>query len=682
MTTDMGPLPLGDRKDTQQQLSLKALRNRIPEDKFLVRDERNDDKGVDVALEVKLEVRVPREAGGEEVMHQFTNCRAQGQIKSIDNPKPNADGSVSYLIDTSNLNYLLNGQSPIYFLWLAPTDEIRYAWAMDEWRRLDVDNPGWMEQGKFTIRFTHVLDAAAVDTIRQRVIREARFSRRLSETLARSATSEQVVVGIDQKSLQTTDPSRIRDLLSSGGMTIVAGGLGRQALDLAALLNPADRSLPHIQMVCAYAHYTLGRYDQARGLAAEASLKTGALPPRDRVFLVTIRNVCDYQTGRITHEEYDRREEQLAGEDAYASVSHRLERLRFALNKEQDATRRETLLADLRRLVAEIQQNAEASDPFKLQARVVLLAAEGGQLAVVLLHELVYASMRQGTELPTGTRAIEGVQRMRSLLARWKTESDRAVRDAVALGHPILVSDARTARVAVSCALLWQMQMNAIAAEQPFSPPQEMFAGLMAEAEAARQVYSLAGSLEGELRAKLLTAALLEFAGRTAEAQALAREVLPQVQAMDYVDLMDRARGHMTGRTLAKNFEELQRGRMAKDDTVALAEESDDKMRELAKACVDSHAIPADRLPVVEREWLALRDVAREQVNWCQHLDVIQEKSHTNDRSTLYLLDPNRFCLCKKLGHQSLIGHPDCQTIIATFKVNYCEGCTDRSPKV
>ena len=48
----------------------------------------------------------------------------------------------------------------------------------------------------------------------------------------------------------------------SGGMTIVAAGFGRQALDLAALLNPADRSSPRIQMVCAYAHYTMGRYDQ------------------------------------------------------------------------------------------------------------------------------------------------------------------------------------------------------------------------------------------------------------------------------------------------------------------------------------------------------------------------------------------------------------------------------------
>lgn len=46
MADDFGPLPEGDRQDTLQQLSLKALRNALPEGKFLFRDERADDKGV------------------------------------------------------------------------------------------------------------------------------------------------------------------------------------------------------------------------------------------------------------------------------------------------------------------------------------------------------------------------------------------------------------------------------------------------------------------------------------------------------------------------------------------------------------------------------------------------------------------------------------------------------------
>ena len=97
----MGPLPLGDRKDKQQQLSLKALRNLLPEDVFLLRDERYDDKGVDVVLEAKVEIHVPNKTGGEDVMHQFTNCHGQGQVKSINAPKLNQDGSVSYSIETA-----------------------------------------------------------------------------------------------------------------------------------------------------------------------------------------------------------------------------------------------------------------------------------------------------------------------------------------------------------------------------------------------------------------------------------------------------------------------------------------------------------------------------------------------------------------------------------------------------
>src|SRR5262245_48529639 len=101
MSHDLGPLPKGDRQDTLQQLSIKAFRNLLPEDQFLFRDERVDDKGVDGALEVKVD-------------GCFTNCRAQVQLKSTDaDPAKkgdfNSDGSYSLSIDKANLNYLLNG---------------------------------------------------------------------------------------------------------------------------------------------------------------------------------------------------------------------------------------------------------------------------------------------------------------------------------------------------------------------------------------------------------------------------------------------------------------------------------------------------------------------------------------------------------------------------------------------
>jgi hypothetical protein len=311
-TNDMGPLPEGDRQDTLQQLSLKALRNRLPEEKFLFRAEPADDKGVDGALEAKLEYRVPKKGGGEDVKHQFTNCRAQAQLKSTDRPKQNQDGSVSYAIETSNLNYLLNGPSPIYFLWIAPTDEVRYAWARDEWRRLDTENLGWREQGEFTIRFRDILDANAVEAIHDRVTKEARFGRQIHETLARSAMSERVVVSIDPKTLSSDDPQEIYDWITTSGKTIVSAGYGSLVLDWLNVLTPSQRAKAWVQLVAAFALTSLGKYQAAFGPLAEAAAGRATLRASDKLFLEYLQDVCRYQTGGMDQPEYLRRERQLA----------------------------------------------------------------------------------------------------------------------------------------------------------------------------------------------------------------------------------------------------------------------------------------------------------------------------------------------------------------------------------
>lgn len=396
MTTDMGPLPLGDRKDTQQQLSLKSLRNRIPEDKFLVRDERTDDKGVDVALEAKIEARVPKKGGGEEVMSGFTNCRAQGQLKSIDNPVPNGDGSVSYSIDTSNLNYLLNGQSPLYFLWLAPTDQVRYAWARDEWRRLDQDQPGWMDQGTFTIRFSEVLDAAAVDAIHERVIREARFARDISETLARASLSESVVVSVNPKTLETTDPLKLYVWISASGMTLVSSGYGKQVLERFHLLNPEHRREARVNLVAAYANVSISNNHEAVAKLAVAMIGAANLSSEDRDFLAYLDDVCQYRTGRIDQTEYLRRESERGSKgQGVSAAGHSLEVLRLDRLRSRDRGRRAELLEQMRCAAAAVESAADAKEAHKLNARIHILNADGDELTGMLISEFVQARVRE-----------------------------------------------------------------------------------------------------------------------------------------------------------------------------------------------------------------------------------------------------------------------------------------------
>src|SRR5207248_7817061 len=100
--------------NTLQQLSLKAFRNALPEDMFQFRDECVEDKGIDTTIEAK-------EDG------QFLNCKADVQLKGTDDgpERLNKDGSYSLSVASANLNYRLNGRSPLYVVWFSQLDQLR-----------------------------------------------------------------------------------------------------------------------------------------------------------------------------------------------------------------------------------------------------------------------------------------------------------------------------------------------------------------------------------------------------------------------------------------------------------------------------------------------------------------------------------------------------------------------------
>jgi hypothetical protein len=88
-----------------------------------------------------------------------------------------------------------------------------------------------------------------------------------------------------------------------------------------------------------------------------------------------------------------------------------------------------------------------------------------------------------------------------------------------------------------------------------------------------------------------------------------------------------------------------------------------------------------DRLPVFEREVESHRDIGRERLNWCRHIQLIQDLEHTRSKSTYCTRDPERYCLCEKFGSRSKIGSTDWTVLIRAFKDNYCLSCSAREPK-
>jgi hypothetical protein len=119
---DLGPLPESDASSVLQIESFRALESALPADRFVLRPEPEPDAGVDRCIELRTD-------------GCYTGMRAHVQVKGKKYLKANDDGSFSYSADVSNLNYLLNGLSPLYVLYTADTKELRYAWVRDEVNR-------------------------------------------------------------------------------------------------------------------------------------------------------------------------------------------------------------------------------------------------------------------------------------------------------------------------------------------------------------------------------------------------------------------------------------------------------------------------------------------------------------------------------------------------------------------
>jgi len=168
MRDDTLPLPQSDDNDELQQQSLTKFASAVPAHLFMFHSEPVD-KGVDKWIAAKC---------GRDI----TNYRACVQVKSTDDAKLNVDGSASYPVELSNLNYLCQSPSAVYVLWIRPRDELRFCWARDERDRIANSKAKWQGQKTVTLHFIDSLNAEAFEAIHARVLREGRAAVQLSST--------------------------------------------------------------------------------------------------------------------------------------------------------------------------------------------------------------------------------------------------------------------------------------------------------------------------------------------------------------------------------------------------------------------------------------------------------------------------------------------------------------------
>lgn len=667
MPFDLGPLPQSDDKAEIQRRSFDALRYILPSDIFVCRDERIEDAGVDLSLEILIEGR-------------YTNFRSQIQLKGRTSVTEIANGSISLQIETSNLNYLLNGPSPLYVLYIVLRDEFRYLWAQDERDRLVAVNSNWTTQESVNIHFEKRLTSDAISEIHERILREGKLRRDISDLLGRAGSSENIVTSINPETLTITDPDELNRILSGSGLAMVASGYADQVRNSINLLKMTDVKKPRIHLVRAYAEYVLGRYLAALGCIAEAVAQSDMLLVEDRRFVKVLQKGCEYQLGRLSVSEYNLfLENEVFNQTDRFALSHRLNRAWIAMFDEQNQQLRPQKIKELRSVTTEILAKQDAGISLKVHARLRLLEAEAWQFSLNSIEEMLHLKMCQSAGITPRSPHFFGVGKR--WLELWEQRFDSVMEKANQSGNPILIADGLVVKATFDVQVVTLSRAFSLQFEIPFQSPKEFLQVAWTKAEKATEIYSKANQLEGVLRAKATCAEILMIGGNIAESLKIVEAALPQAEAMGYVRTADRLRDCLNGTLLYNQLQAIFTKPPNYDPDPERASSSDELLQQTAESFVRALRLPKERIPIVFREHLSHRDAARERLNWCDNLELLQDLQHKRSPLTYFKVDPDRVAFCRKHKFHSIFGNPDWQAVILAFKQAYCSSCADRRPK-
>jgi hypothetical protein len=131
---------------------------------FICRQETDNDYGVDCIIEALVD-------DGESA----SNMRTHVQLKSTSS-ELNSEGSLSYSVAASNLNYLLNVSNSLYAIHHQPSGEIYWKFARDVYLEATKSGKDWDEK-TVTVRSSQILDQQEVKAIHAAVVEYGRETR-------------------------------------------------------------------------------------------------------------------------------------------------------------------------------------------------------------------------------------------------------------------------------------------------------------------------------------------------------------------------------------------------------------------------------------------------------------------------------------------------------------------------
>jgi hypothetical protein len=284
-------LPKSSEKEELEQISKDKLRPLFDIKLFEVREEVYRDKGLDLSIELKYK-------------SNYTNFRFIVQLKATETKNPNSDGSYSWQIDTSNIQYLLNAGIPAYYICYVKQNDTFYVKQLNDFiTELSNKKIDWNEQDSHVLNASEILTKTVIGTIYEEVKNRLLATRELTEKLQignSGGLSKKVSITSDYK---VTDETSIVDLIEKIGLTIINEGKSKDIILLNEKISKDITSPLYNLTVGIAAYYTSNLFDSL-AFFQKANREKDSLPNELIEHLKYFDALVKYSIGFINQEEY------------------------------------------------------------------------------------------------------------------------------------------------------------------------------------------------------------------------------------------------------------------------------------------------------------------------------------------------------------------------------------------
>lgn len=286
-------LPKSSPQEELEQLSKDKLRPLFPHELFEIREETYRDKGIDLIIELKYK-------------SNYTNFRFLVQLKSTESKSSNSDKSYSWQIETSNIQYLLNGGLPAYYICYIKGSDVFLFRQLNEFvTEISTTKQNWANQKSHILRTGSILNKNTIKGIYEEVKNRNRLLRELNEQLfIANIGNDSKKVSISDN-LEVIDETSIVKFIENNGFFLLEEGRSKELI----LLNEKVSSnititSPIYNLILGIANFYCSNLFDALSFLKKSKQKKEKLEAWHLSNLDYINSVVKFSIGSISKEEH------------------------------------------------------------------------------------------------------------------------------------------------------------------------------------------------------------------------------------------------------------------------------------------------------------------------------------------------------------------------------------------